>query len=144
MLKVTSKDFEIEEKIQLTKINDGKEEVLYEFNMQITTDEMQELKHILFDFTKDKFKDYIRASKEEKEELEIKATEEIKKNDDRFIDICFKEHKEEFKKIAGEYKFEEMLGEIRGYIMGFFTKKQISQMNTSITSLTKAMNNFHK
>lgn len=144
MLKVTSKNFEIEEKIQLTKMNEEKEEIVYEFDMQITNDEMQELKHILFDFSKEHIKDYINATKEEKEQLEKQATEEIEKNNERFIDICFKEHKDKFKELAGEYKFEEMLGEIRGYLMGFFMKKQISQMNTPITDLTKIMSNFQR
>ena len=144
MLKVTSKNFEIEEKIQLTKMNEEKEEIVYEFDMQITNDEMQELKHILFDFSKEHITDYINATKEEKEQLEKQATKDIEKNDKRFIDICFKEHKDKFKELAGEYKFEEMLGEIRGYLMGFFMKKQISQMNTPITDLTKIMSNFQR
>lgn len=144
MLKVTSKNFEIEEKIQLTKMNEDKEEIVYEFDMQITNDEMQELKHILFDFSKEHITDYINATKEEKEQLEKQATKDIEKNDERFIDICFKEHKDKFKELAGEYKFDEMLGEMRGYLMGFFMKKQISQMNTPITDLTKIMSNFQR
>lgn len=144
MLKVTSKNYEIEEKIQLIKMIDNEEEVAYEFDMQITNDEMQELKHILFDFAEKNIKEYLKATLKEKDNLEKEAEQEIKKNDERFVDICFKKHKEKFRELAGEYKFDEMLGEIRGYLMGFFMKKQISQMNTPITDLTKIMNNFRR
>jgi len=144
MLKITNKEFEIEEKIQLTKMVENKEEVVYEFDMKITADELQELKHIMFDFTENNVKKYIKATIEEKEKLEQEAEEVIRKNDERFIDICFKDHKDEYRKQAGEYKFEETLGMIRGYIMGFFAEKQISQMNTPITNLTKTLNSLQK
>lgn len=144
MLKVTNKQFEIEEKVQLTSLNEEKEEVIYEFTMQITANELQELKHILFDYTNDNLSKYLKATKEEREDLERKATEEIQKNDERFEDICFKEHKEKFKELAGEYKFDEMKENIRGYLMSFFMKKQMSQYNTPITDLTKVMNNLAK
>lgn len=144
MLKVTSKNFEIEEKIQLTKIIEGKEEVIYEFSMQITNEEMQELKHILFDYSNNNIFKYFKATREEQKKLEEIATNEIEKNSERLIDICFKQHKDKFKELAGEYKFDEMVGEIRGYLMGFFMEKQISQMNTPISNLTKITSNFQK
>lgn len=144
MLKVTNKNFEIEELVQLTKEIDNKEEIVYEFKMQITGDELEEIKNILFNFTKNNFKEYIKASSEEKEELEKKAEEKIKENDERFVDICFKEHKEKFKELAGNYKFEEMIENMRGYFLDFFMKKQISPLNTSISNLTKIMNNFQQ
>ena len=123
MLKVTNKQYEIEEPVQLTKIVDGKEEVLYEFKMQLTSDELSEIKHILFDYAKENIESYIKANSEEREKLERKANEEISKNDEKFEDICFKEHKEEFKKLAGEYKFEEMKENIQGYLISFFLEK---------------------
>lgn len=142
MLKVTNKQFEIEEPVQLTKVVDGKEEVLYEFKMQITADELQELKHILFDFANNNIKDYLKATGEEREQMEKKANEEIAKNSERLEDICFKEHKEEFKRLAGEYKYEEMKENIQGYLISFFMEKQMSHYNTPITNLTKTMNSL--
>lgn len=144
MLKITSKDFEIDETIQLTKIIDGKEEKIYEFQMQITNDEMQELKHIFFDFAEENMKKYSTSTIEEKQKLEEEVENKIKENDERFEDICFKEHKEKFKEIAGEYKYEETKDTIKGFLVGFFMEKQISQMNTPITSLTKITNNLQK
>lgn len=144
MLKVTNKDYEVEETIQLTKVVDEKEEVVYEFKMQLTENDMLKIKHILFDYTGNNIMEYLRSSKEHQEELEKIAEEKIKENEEELIDICFKEHKDKFRELAGDYKFEDMVNEIRGYLMSFFMKKQISQMNTPITDLQKIMNNFQK
>lgn len=144
MLKVTNKDYEIEETIQLSKEINGREETIYEFKMQLSEKDLSELKHILFDFTDANLKKYMSASLEEKQKLEEKAGEEIQKNEDRFLDICFKEHKDEFRKKAGEYKFAEMVDLIRGFLLNFFMEKQISPLNTSITNLTKITNNLQK
>lgn len=122
MLKITSKEFEIEEPIQLTKMIDGKEENLYEFTMQLTSDDLQKLKKIVFD-----------TSEENKE-----------KNHENFLDICLKEHKEDLKKTAGEYKFAELIEELQGFIMGFFIEKRMKPMNTQIINLTKIMNNLQQ
>ena len=46
MLTLTRKQFEIEEPIVL---NDEQGNTLYEFNMQITSDEMEEIKKLIFD-----------------------------------------------------------------------------------------------
>ena len=53
MLKVLSKDYEIEEKVQFTKKDNDGEKVLYEFEMKLTENELQELRHILFDFVEE-------------------------------------------------------------------------------------------
>ena len=142
MLKVTNKEYEIEETVQLTKIIDGKETVVYDFKMQLTEADMLEIKHILFDYSSTNIMEYLQSSKARQEELERNAGEDIKKNEERFIDICFKEHKEKFRELAGDYKFEDMVNEIRGYLMSFFMKKQISQMNTPITDLAKIIANY--
>lgn len=118
MLKVTNKQYEIEEPIELTRIDEsGKEISEYKFTMQITTSELEELKEIIFD--KDN-------------------------NDDRLIEICFKEHKDEFKTKAGDYKFNEMVETIKGFLLGFFIEKQMKPIDTTITDLTKIMNDFQQ
>lgn len=143
MLKITSKQYEIEEQVQFEKIVDGQKQIQYEFIMQITNEEMQELKDIIFSFANDNFSRYQTSNLEERKELEKQLEEKIKDNDKRFIDICFKEHKS-CKKLVGEYKFNEMVETMRGYIIGFFTEKQMSQYNTPITNLTKSLNNLNK
>ena len=118
MLKVTNKQYEIEEPIELTRIDEnGKEICEYKFTMQITSGELEELKSILFDKNKD---------------------------NERLIDICFKEHKEEFKEKSGDYKFNEMVETIKGFLLGFFIEKQMKPLDTTITDLTKIMNNFQQ
>lgn len=141
MLKVTSKKYEIEEKVQFERNIDGESQVLYEFDMQITSDELQELKDIIFGFANDNFYKYQNATLKEKMEIEEKLENNLKSNEEKFIDICFKEHKK-CKDIVGEYKFYEMLDVIRGYLTDFFIKKQISPYNTTITNLTKNINNL--
>lgn len=126
MLVLTSKKYEVEETIR------GQEEngdVLYEFQMQITPDEMVEIKNILF-------KDSFALANEEKEELLDKSQELQAK----FEDICFKEHKEPFKKKCGEYLYLEMVGEMYDFFMNAFIEKATKRANTINTSLTKIGN----
>ena len=46
MLTLTKKQFELEEKVQ---VNDEQGNVIYEFTMQITPEEMKELRELIFD-----------------------------------------------------------------------------------------------
>lgn len=118
MLKITKKDYEIEEPIELVKTIDEKEEILYKFTMKLNEDDILKLKELLFSKDKDKYK--------------------------KLADICFKDDNEKFKEIAGEYKYKETLEEVAGYLLDFFIKKQISPINTTITDLMKITNNFPK
>ena len=118
MLKITRSDYEIKEPIELVKNVDGKEEVLYQFDMKLTEDDVLKLKDLLFGKDDDK--------------------------DVKIADICFKGDNEKFKEIAGEYKYNETLEEVKAYLLDFFIKKQISPLNTTITDLTKIMNSYQK
>lgn len=118
MLKIEKKEFEIEEPIKLIKNVNGQEQVLYDFMMRLTEDDMLNLKDILFGKSEDK--------------------------NNSIADICFKENKEEFKKIAGNYRYEETIETIKSFLLDFFIKKQMSPLNTTITDLTKIMSNFQK
>ena len=136
MLEIKKKKYEIEEKIRLT---DEKDEILYEFNMQITPEELLEIKRILFEDAEKLSKRYRNSNENEKEELEKEVEKGIKNKTDRFEDICFKEHKNPFKELSGQYKYEELVGEITGFFMKFFVEKQIKPLNTSITNLKNFM-----
>lgn len=144
MLKITKNNYEIEETIQLTKNENNEEKVLYEFKMQLTPEDLLEIKHILFGYAKENKIKYQNSSYDEKIKLEEEAEKEIIKNNKRFEEICFKEHKDQFLKLAGEYKFEETVDEIRGFLLNFFMEKQTTPLNTTITNLTKISNNFPK
>lgn len=136
MLEIKKKKYEIEEKIRLT---DEKDEILYEFDMRITPEELLEIKKILFEDAEKLSKRYRNSNINEKEELEKEVEKGIKNKTDRFEDICFKEHKNPFKELSGQYKYEELVGEITGFFMKFFVEKQIKPLNTSITNLKNFM-----
>lgn len=136
MLEIKKKKYEIEEKIRLT---DEKDEILYEFDMKITPEELLEIKKILFEDAEKLSRKYRSSNENEKEELEKEVEKGIKNKTDRFEDICFKEHKNPFKELSGQYKYEELVGEITGFFMKFFVEKQIKPLNTSITNLKNFM-----
>ena len=111
MLTLTKKQFELEEKVQ---VNDEQCNVIYEFTMQITPEEMKELRELIFDESDIKNGRMMsKLQKEEKieelEDLEAKVLDNARNRQERLEQICFKEHREEFKQKAGEYKYLEMV-----------------------------------
>lgn len=140
MLVLTSKKYEVEETI---KAVNEENETLYEFQMQITPDEMKELRDILFD---EKSMNLAKKSSKEKdlEKKEIIEEEIIKRAyeiQDRFENICFKEHKETFKEKCGEYKYLEMVDMMYDFFMKAFIDKRANQVNTISTNLKRIGNN---
>lgn len=127
MLSLTTKKYEVEEKIQLT---DEDKKVLYEFTMQITPKEMIRIRKMLLDET-------YKLSKIENEDEVVKKSLKMQ---EEFEDICFKENKEEFKKI-NEYKYLEMVDLIYDFFMNMFIEKRAKQVNTMNTRLNKIGNN---
>ena len=94
MLKITKNKYEIEETIQITENKEGKEEVLLEIPMQITSDELLKLKEILFGYTNKNISKYQNSTDEEKKQLENNAEKEINNHNEEIADICFKDNKE--------------------------------------------------
>lgn len=142
MLTLTRKRYEIEEPIQL---KDEKDNLLYEFTMQITPEEMEELKNIIFD--KDDIKNgkklsalEISGNTEKYDELEAKVLENAKKRQEKFENVCFKEHKEPFKLKAGEYKYNEMIEMLFDFFVQTFVEKKSQQINTMSSHLRKISN----
>ena len=137
MLKIEKKEYEIEEKIQLEE----KGQVVYEFTMQITPEEMLEIKKYLFDYTEDNIKDYLLGDDETRKEFETQNSLNLVNNQEKLIDIWFKEHKEPFKEKAGEYKFNEMVEMIQSFFINFFVEKKLKQVRMPISNLTKMFAN---
>ena len=131
MLKVTRKEYEIEETIQAVG-NDG--EVLYEFQMQLTDEETLKFRKLLFD-------ENYKLSKKMNEENEEEITEKLLKMQEELEDICFKEHKEPFLKALGQYKYDEMVEMLVGFFIELFAEKRTQQINTMTSSLRKISNN---
>lgn len=141
MLVIKKKNYEVEEKVQLT--ND-KDEVIYEFDMKITADEMLRIKEILFKDAENFKSKYFKSGLLEREKMEKEVEEKIKAKSDEFEDICFKEHKIPFKEKAGQYKYDETVEEIMGFLMNIFVEKQMKPLNTSLMSLKNYMNKSMK
>lgn len=142
MLTLTRKKYEIEEPIRLEDENGN---LLYEFTMQITAEEKNKIRDLIF--SQDDVKDGRNLSKLEREgkidemnELEIQVLERAKKRQEEFEDVCFKEHKEPFKEKAGA-KHEEMVEMMFDFFVKTFTDKRISQINTINSRLRKITNN---
>lgn len=141
MLTLTKKQYEIEEPVQ---VKDEQGNIIYEFTMQITPEEMQELKNLIFD--ENDVKNGRKLSKldstsDEYEELEAKVLDNAKKRQERLEDICFKENKEEFKEKVGEYKYLEMVEMIFDFFVKTFADQKVKQINTMSTHLRKISNN---
>lgn len=142
MLTLTRKQFEIEEPIQLKDENNN---LLYEFTMQITPEEMEDLKNIIFN--ENDIKNGRKLSSlensgkiEEYDELEAKVLKEANERQELLENICFKEHKEPFKKLAGKYKYNEMVEMIFDFFVQTFVEKKSQQINTMSSHLRKISN----
>lgn len=140
MLKISKKEYEIIENIQLT---DEKDNILYEFEMKLTAEELNELKNMLLGTDTlrlaKKIKDFEYKSLTEEETTEVlKIAEDMGRNTTETIGrLCFKEHKDKFIEISGNIRYEEMVEVISDYLLGFFMKKQMNKINTINTDLTK-------
>ena len=143
MLTLTKKEYEVEEPVQL---KDEQGNVIYEFTMQITQEEMKELKDLIFD--EDDVKNGRKMAKLEKEgniegleEMEAKVIENARNRQERLEQICFKEHREEFKQKSGEYKYLEMVEMMFDFFVKTFADQRAKQINTMSSHLRKISNN---
>ena len=143
MLTLTKKEYELEEKVQ---VNDEKGNIIYEFTMQITPEEMKELKDLIFD--ENDVKNGRKMAKLEKsenidelEELEAKVLDNARNRQERLEQICFKEHRQEFKEKAGEYKYDEMVELMFDFFVKTFADQRAKQINTMSSHLRKISNN---
>ena len=143
MLTLTKKEYEVEEPVQV-KGEDGN--IIYEFTMQITPEEMKELRELIFD--ENDVKNGRKMAKLEKsenidelEELEAKVLDNARNRQERLEQICFKEHREEFKQKAGEYKYLEMVEMMFDFFVKTFADQRAKQINTMSSHLHKISNN---
>ena len=127
MLSLTSKKYEVEEKVE---IKDENGVVLYEFNMQITADELKRIREMIVD----------ESYKIGKLKNDDKIMEKSLKLQEEFENICFKEHKEPFKKV-NSYKYIEMVDLMYDFFIKMFINKRAQQVNTINTSLHKITSN---
>jgi len=122
MLKLTSKLYEIEEDVQ---VEDEQGNVIYSFKMQITPNELKDIRALLG-----------RSATVKTENIDdmVKLGLEIQ---EEFEKICFKEHRETFRETVGEGKYLEMVETILDFFTIHFIEKQAQRMNTLSSHLKK-------
>jgi len=141
MLVLTKKQYEIEEPIIL---NDENGNEIYKFDMKITPEEKLKIRDLIFSDSDVKNGRLLKKlEKEGKNEeyikLEAKVLEEAKERQEMFEKICFKEHKEPFKNVAGA-KYEEMIEMLFDFFVKTFADKKLEQINSMTTHLKKITN----
>lgn len=137
MLTLTTKKYEVEEPIKATNEN---EETVYEFIMQLTSEEVKRINEIIIntnDFKKAKKMAKLDVLSEEYEKLEQEMTDDAVKHQEELENICFKDHKEPFKTAVGEYKYLEMVEMIFDFFWNAFIEKKAKRANTMTSGLRK-------
>lgn len=139
MIKLTRKQYEIEEPIQVTDENGS---LLVDYTVKITPEEKIQIRNIIFD--EQDVKDGRLLSKLEKEgktdeyeELESKVLEKAKARQEEFEKIVFKEERENIKQKAGESIYLDLVDTMFDFFVKAFVDKRVSQMNTLTTNLRK-------
>lgn len=142
MIKLTRKQYEIEEPIQ---VEDESGNLLVDYIVKITPEEKLRIKNLIFD--EQDVKDGRMMSKLEQEgktieyeELESKVLERAKARQEEFEQIVFKEQREIIKANAGEAIYLDLVDMMFDFFANAFVEKRISQMNTLTTNLRKITN----
>lgn len=142
MIKLTRKQYEIEEPIQ---VEDENGNLLVDYTVRITPEEKLQIRDIIFD--EQDVKDGRKLAKLEKEGktdeyelLENDVLERAKARQERFEKIVFKEERENIKQKAGESIYLDLVDTMFDFFVNAFVDKRVSQMNTLTTSLRKISN----
>lgn len=142
MIKLTRKQYEIEEPIQ---VEDESGNLLVDYIVRITPEEKLQIRDIIFD--EQDVKDGRKLAKLEKEGktdeyelLENDVLERAKARQERFEKIVFKEERENIKQKAGESIYLDLVDTMFDFFVNAFVDKRVSQMNTLTTSLRKISN----
>jgi len=141
---IIKKQYEIEEPIKLV---DENENILYEFKMQLTDEDVDQLENALFgeDIIKlaKKIKEMENKTLTEEEEAKIiEMGKELNSTAEDLIEkLCFKDHKDEFIRLGGVSKYNETKALIGDYLTNFFMKRQVSRINTINSDLAKISQN---
>ena len=142
MIKLTRKQYEIEEPIQ---VEDESGNLLVDYIVKITPEEKLQIRDIIFD--EQDVKDGRKLAKLEKEGktdeyelLEKDVLERAKARQEKFEKIVFKEERENIKQKAGESIYLDLVDTMFDFFVNAFVDKRMSQMNTLTTSLRKISN----
>lgn len=141
-IRLTNKEFDIEEVVEFAK----GDEIIYSFTMQLTKKEVKEIEQIITGANHQEL--IMKSAKAQKEdkfdevmELQKELNELLLKDQDRFIEICFKEHQQEALDagVTQEDIVDLIEGDGEGGIEGlfnFFWKPFIEKRGKQINSMT--------
>ena len=140
MLSISKKEYEIKEKVQL--LNE-EQEMIYEFEMKLTSDDLKQLREALIG--KDTLKMASKINKlkdseltEEQIDNTLELAEQMNSKSLELIDkLCFREHKEKFIELGSQSKYDEMVEIISDFLLIYFMKKQSNRTNTINSDLAK-------
>jgi len=137
---IIKKQYEIEDNIQGIDENNN---ILYEFKMQLTDEDIDKLQKALFGeetlklAKKIKEMEYKELTEEEEKQITDMGKQLNLAAENLIDELCFKEHKEPFIKVMGEIKYREMKEMISDYLISFFTNRQVSRINIINSDLAK-------
>lgn len=138
-IKLTTKEFDIEEQIEFLR----GEEIFFEFPMKLTKKEVKEIEELIVGVKHQELA--VKLSKAEHEKDYDKVMELQKElqgllliDQDRFIEICFKEnHKSALDKGVSEDEILEMVEVLHDFFWKAFIKKRGQQINSMNSDLRK-------
>lgn len=142
MLIINTKKNEIDEIVRAVDENGN---ILYEFKIELTLDEFNNIIESMLN--KDKLKTAVKIKSFKNKNLSedeidkvLTMMEDADKETIILIDkYCFKEHKQPFIDMCGKAKYDEMVGMIVDFLLISYTKKQTERINTTNTNLQKFM-----
>lgn len=142
MIVLSKKDYEIEETIQINKQEDKETKTLYEFKMQITSEELGKIKDLIFSDENQRLQKQIQRLKykrkyDEVEKIEMEIGNKILNQEEELKLIIFKDHFDKVKELTNDYEFEKLYGEIIAFFINAFVKEKITPLNTTLTDLQK-------
>lgn len=142
MIVLSKKDYEIEETVQINKQEDKETKTLYEFKMQITSEELGKIKDLIFSDENQKAQKQIQRLKyeskyDEVEKIEAEIGSKILIGEEELKQIIFKDHLEKVLELTNDYEFEKLYGEIIAFFINAFVKEKITPLNTTLTDLAR-------
>ena len=142
MIVLSKKDYEIEETVQINKQEDKETKTLYEFKMQITSEELGKIKDLIFSDENQKAQKQIQKLKyenkyDEAEKIETEIGNKILTQEEDLKLIIFKDSFDKVKELTNDYEFEKLYSEIIAFFINAFVKEKITPLNTTLTDLQK-------
>lgn len=142
MIVLNKKDYEIEETVQINK----EDNVLYEFKMKITSEELGQIKEAIFSDENIKAQKQVSQLRysgkfKEADKLEEEVGNKLLNKEEELKQIIFKEHLDKVLEHTNKYEFEKLYENIIAFFINAFVKEKTEPLSTTITELAKITQN---